>query len=156
MDQLDRLLAIEEIKKLKARYFRCVDAQDAEGFANVFTPDGVLDMRFVNEAPNLAGTGPASAASTAVLEGRAAIVKAVKAVRGLWISAHHGHMPEIEFESDNRATGIWSMEDFVVNVPGTPEFKIHGRGLYHETYERLQTGWHIKYSKLTRLHLQLG
>src|SRR5262245_25324038 len=122
MDALERLLALEEIKQLKARYFRCVDTQDAEGFGHVFSPDGVLDMRFVNAAPNLVGAGPASAASTAVLEGRAAIIAAVKAVRGLWISAHHGHMPEIEFESDVRATGIWAMEDFVVNVPGTPVF----------------------------------
>ena len=32
MTTVDELLAIEEIKQLKARYFRCVDTKDWEGF----------------------------------------------------------------------------------------------------------------------------
>ncbi len=34
---------IEEIKKLKARYFRALDAQDWELYASVFAPDVVVD-----------------------------------------------------------------------------------------------------------------
>jgi len=35
---IDRLLAIEDIKILKARYFRFVDSKDEEGLASLFMP----------------------------------------------------------------------------------------------------------------------
>ncbi len=38
------LLAIEEIKALKARYFRCMDTKDWDGFAALFTIDASLDV----------------------------------------------------------------------------------------------------------------
>lgn len=45
MDPLEELLAIEEIRKLKARYFRALDAKDWDAFAGVFAPDAVQDLR---------------------------------------------------------------------------------------------------------------
>ena len=39
----DELDAIEQIKKLKARYFRCMDTKDWDGFQNVFTADATMD-----------------------------------------------------------------------------------------------------------------
>ena len=44
MDAAEQLLAIEEIKQLKARYFRSMDTKDWEGFASVFAPNAVLDV----------------------------------------------------------------------------------------------------------------
>ena len=44
MDEVERLIAIEEIKHLKARYFRCMDTKDWDGLAGVFAPDAVMDM----------------------------------------------------------------------------------------------------------------
>jgi len=44
MNDIEKLLAIEEIKNLKARYFRCVDTKDWHGFKAVFAPDGRLDF----------------------------------------------------------------------------------------------------------------
>lgn len=41
--QLQALEDIEAIKKLKARYCQCADERDAEGFASLFTEDGVFD-----------------------------------------------------------------------------------------------------------------
>jgi len=37
--------AIEEIKQLKARYFRCMDTKDWAGYLNVFTPDAKIDSK---------------------------------------------------------------------------------------------------------------
>jgi hypothetical protein len=34
---------IEEIRKLKARYFRFLDAQDWDNYAQIFAPDVVFD-----------------------------------------------------------------------------------------------------------------
>src|SRR6185312_2545365 len=45
MDLAERLAAIEEIKALKARYFRCMDEKDWPGLQAVFTPDVVCDFR---------------------------------------------------------------------------------------------------------------
>ena len=44
MDAIERLDAVEQIKQLKARYFRCMDTKDWDGFAAVFGPDAVMDM----------------------------------------------------------------------------------------------------------------
>ena len=42
---VDVLWAIEEIKRLKARYFRCMDTKDWVGFEALFAVDAVFDMR---------------------------------------------------------------------------------------------------------------
>ena len=41
---LRRLLDIEEIKRLKARYFRTLDHKDWDGFGRVFARDAVLEV----------------------------------------------------------------------------------------------------------------
>ena len=48
---MNRLLAIEEIKQLKARYFRFLDTKDWAGLTTVFTPDAVSNPS-VNGVPN--------------------------------------------------------------------------------------------------------
>jgi hypothetical protein len=42
MDPLNRLVAIEEIKQLKARHARVVDTKRWESLADVFTEDAVM------------------------------------------------------------------------------------------------------------------
>ena len=44
MDDIERLVAVEEIRQLKARYFRCMDTKDWAGLTDVFAPDAVMDM----------------------------------------------------------------------------------------------------------------
>src|ERR1700743_3740067 len=43
MTENEQILALEEIKKLKARYFRCLDTKDWAGYLDVFTPDAIID-----------------------------------------------------------------------------------------------------------------
>src|SRR6266487_3963844 len=52
VNTVERLEAIEEIKQLKARYFRCMDRKDWDGFASVFAPDARMDVsgELANEA----------------------------------------------------------------------------------------------------------
>ena len=45
MTELERLTALEEIRKLKARYFRALDTKDWAGLQALFLPDAVLDVR---------------------------------------------------------------------------------------------------------------
>jgi hypothetical protein len=43
MTDTERLLAIEEIKQVKARYFRCMYMKARDGFTAVFSPDTSVD-----------------------------------------------------------------------------------------------------------------
>ena len=56
-DPLQQLLDIEAIKQLKARYFRCMDTKDWDGFRDVFTVDAVLEAegRVREGGDNIAG-----------------------------------------------------------------------------------------------------
>jgi hypothetical protein len=129
---LERLSHIEEIKRLKASYFRSVDSKDWAAFAAVFTDDATLEV----DRP----------VGTAKFVSPPAIVTMVsKFLRGA-SSVHFGHMPEIQVESAERATGIWSMEDRL----SWPDRYFHGFGHYHEQYVRDRHGWRIHYCRLIR------
>jgi SnoaL-like domain len=136
MDDVERLVAMEEIKQLKARYFRCLDTKDWAGFEAVFTEGAVLDMS--EEAGDVVHGAPAIAA---YVHGHVGPVETV----------HHGHMPEITLTSPSTATGIWAMEDVLRWPPDGPIESMHGYGHYHETYERVKGEWRIARLRLTRL-----
>ena len=45
MDRLEMLWAMEEIRQLKARYFRFLDTKDWVGMRTIWTADAVFDAR---------------------------------------------------------------------------------------------------------------
>ena len=142
---IERLIAIEEIKQLKARYFRCMDTKDWPGLQAVFSDDAELDMR--GEAADK------SKAATELVVGAANIMPFIRNAVLELVTVHHGHMPEITLTSETTATGIWSMEDKLRWPKGSRIREMHGYGHYRETYERLPAGWRIKSLKLTRLRV---
>ena len=147
MTDIERLLAIEEIKQLKARYFRCIDTKAFEELRTVFAEDAVFDFREALHDPLLGyaeGVDP-----TPPVEGLDNIVDAVGDALKVAQSVHQGHMPEIELTSDTTAKGIWPMEDYVLNG----DFEFRGYGHYRETYEKTPDGWRIKTSLITRLRV---
>jgi hypothetical protein len=145
MDALERLIAAEEIKQLKARYFRCMDTKDWDGFAEVFAPDAVMDMSGEMRDPNAKGTG--------ITTGGPKIAAFVRRVVDPVVTVHHGHMPEIEVTSPTTARGVWAMEDKLRWPEGGAIKTMHGYGHYHETYERTDAGWRIKTITLARLRV---
>lgn len=130
---------VEEIKKLKARYFRGLDSKDWDLYADVFTEDVVVDLSAM-------GGGYKGE----VYRGRD---RFMAYARGLTLvqSVHHGHMPEIELTSATTATGVWSMEDYNLWEDGRQN---HGYGHYLETYEKTDGRWRIKTMKLSYLRLE--
>jgi uncharacterized protein (TIGR02246 family) len=136
VDALDRLVAIEDIRRLKARYFRCVDTKDWDGLATIFTTDGVFTTAGRPDEP---------------LEGSAEIVRFLSTAMADVDSVHHGHMPEIDITSPTTATAIWAMEDLLRWPPGGPRRSQHGWGHYRETYEKVDGQWRIRTSVLTKL-----
>ncbi len=134
--------AVEAIKNLKARYYRCMDTKQWDGWNDVFAVDATLDTR--EEAPDLD-----------IVVGRDNIIAFVSNVLEGVTTCHHGHMPEIELTSETTATGIWAMEDHLWVNEGSelPYKSLHGYGHYHETYEKVDGSWYIKTLKLTRIRV---
>ena len=125
---------IEAIKRLKARYFRCLDTKDWAGLRAVFTDDLVADS---------------TEAGGQVVTGADAFITFLQEVLAGATTVHQGHMPEIELTSPTTATGIWALHDIVIWPTG---LRLDGHGHYHETYAKTDAGWRISTSRLTRLH----
>ncbi len=147
LSDLERLTAIEEIKQLKARYFRSMDTKDWEGLTAVFAPDAELDMQ--GEAADK------SKAAEGLVKGGETVGAFIRnAVHDL-VTVHHGHMPEIEIIDETTARGIWAMEDVLRWPEGGPVKTLHGYGHYHETYRKIDGAWRIQTSRLSRLRLDV-
>jgi hypothetical protein len=159
MNATDQLLAIEEIKRLKARYFRCVDTKDWAGLRAVFAT-GTLGIDLSGAHTPVDHTGspvifdgvvPPAPNPASQYDNAEAFVVMVERTLGAASVIHHGHMPEIEVTSPTTARGVWSMEDMIRWPGGAGE--LHGYGHYHETYELTAEGWRIRTLRLTRLRV---
>ena len=138
LTDLERYRAIEEIKELKARYFRHIDGKDWDSWQEVFATDAELIVSFE-------GDGPGTPDNPVV--GSAEIVAFVRPSIDALVTVHHGHMPEIELTSPTTARGVWAMED-LLSLPDGSAQVLHGWGHYHETYERIDGQWRIIPGKL--------
>jgi SnoaL-like domain len=137
---LHNLQEIEQIKHLKARYFRFLDAKQWTDWRTCFTDD--LHFFAGQDAQPLAPSADEFVAYVS------------KLLAGT-VTVHHGHMPEIELTSATTATGIWAMFDWVDwSQTATPERTFQGYGHYVEEYEKGVDGqWRIKRVRLTRLRV---
>ena len=138
-EQLQRLLAIEEIKQLKARYFRFLDTKQWDQWATVFATDVRMEV-------------PEAAVE---LDGRDAVVRNVSAALEGAQTVHHGHMPEIEITGPDTARGTWAMFDYVEWPAGEGGSRVglQGFGHYHEHYVREDGEWRIAKIRLERVRL---
>jgi len=131
-----RLLALESIKQLKARYCRLLDTQKWPELRELFTADAVIEFEFPEM--RFSNADEFVALSIEALEGACTV--------------HHVHSPEIELLSDESARGIWAMDD-LVERPGADASSWHGYGNYHEEYRCVGGGWKIASLRLTRLRV---
>ena len=140
VDDVERLLAIEDICALKARYFRCMDERDWDGLAATMAPD----LAF--EHPTIGRHASAAAALEAVKE----------RLCSLAFTVHQGGMPEIDVHSSEQASGIWSLHSVVMpqGAAGGRPALIHGYGRYFDEYRRIDGEWRI--SGLRLVHLYKG
>ncbi|MET0544748.1 MAG: nuclear transport factor 2 family protein [Caulobacterales bacterium] len=153
MNLAEKLWAIEEIKKVKAKYYRLMDSKKFEEMDAIFTKEAILDVRQSTDITADLST-PMSESTPNYMIGRDAILHVMRTVGGVMLSMHHGHMPEIELESDTRATGIWAMED-LVEWPGGGGYAgmLHGFGWYYDTYLFEEGRWRIHHSQLRRIRV---
>lgn len=157
MDELEKLVATNEILKVKARYFRCMDQRDWDCYEACFTDDCEFDVSLADIVPEI-GTIPDHSAGASidgwVQHGAKAIRKFVSELLVGIRTVHHGHMAEIEIESPTRATAIFAMEDLLDYPPGYPQSHVRGHGHYYETYEKVDSQWKIRSLRLTRLRVE--
>jgi len=152
MDDLARLVAIEEIKTLKSRYFHALDRKNMTAYAATFTDDAEVDVRGVmsteEQGETLAGFD-----EKAVLVGGKAMAELVATTMGDIKTVHYGYMPQIEIMSETTAKGMWGLEDRLWYPEGAPHRFFHGFGHYHETYRKTADGWRIASMRITRLRI---
>ena len=136
---VEQLWDIEQIKQLKARYFRYLDSKDWDSFETLFTDDCVHFL-------------PQESAKTAVSNEE--YLADLRSMLDGGLTVHHGHMPEITLLSDTEAEGIWAMFDYVqTDLPDGP-VSIQGYGHYFETYRKGPDGtWKISSKRNVRLRL---
>ena len=114
MDLVAKLIAIEEIKQLKARYFRTMDTRDFDAMAQVFARDIRFDCTDGSRHTPVGGEpigeiGP-------ITEGRDAVMTWIRAAFANSTSVHHGHCHEVTIDSDTEAHGVIAMEDFIYEL----------------------------------------
>jgi hypothetical protein len=133
------LEALEEIRRLKYRYFRTLDLKLWDEYADTFTLDAVGHY------------GTKVYGDLEPLRGRETIVDFMRdKLSGGIITMHVAQHPEIDVAGD-RAEGSWGFEDTVI----APDFRvlIRGAGYYHDRYRRDDDGvWRIAETRYDRIY----
>lgn len=140
---LRRLLDLQAIHELKARYCRFVDTKQWDRLRTLFASE----TRFEGF-----GSAPTGADVDAFIGGIS--TRLARAV-----SIHHCHMPEIVFTGPDSARGIWAMMDLLQfplseaprEAPGSRGFRAFGH--YEEAYRREGDVWLFCFLRLTRLRI---
>jgi hypothetical protein len=136
-----KLWEIEQIKQLKARYLRCLDEHRWDELRGLLTDDFQMIVNLDPSGDNIYKFNSVDdfiGQVSASLEGVSHV--------------HHGHMPEITLEGEDRASGVWAMNDYLVH----PQQVTNGYGHYRERYVRGADGaWRIAHLHLTRLRLEV-
>ena len=121
------LVEIEQIKRLKYRYLRCLDQKLWDEIAECFTPDAIA----------------AYSGGGYTFEGRDAIVDFLRRSMGAetFHSSHKMHHPEIDLTGPDSAHGVWALDDVVVMTDF--ELTVRGCSFYDDEYEKRDGAWRI-------------
>ena len=131
--------ALEEIRRVKYRYLRCVDLKLWDEIAEVFTEDATVDY------------GTKALGEPIKLAGRAEIVKFLRDSLGPDIlTTHFASQPEIDIDGDT-ASGTWSFKDTVIATQY--HVLIEGAAFYTDRYARGADGrWRIAHTGYVRTY----
>lgn len=151
MDDITKLIAIAEIRDLKARYFRAIDEKDAALLRGTFARDVELDYRGATTDPNTGDNAASDATGEKLVGADASVAVLIPSLQDL-VTVHHASEPEIEIIDAVNARAIWPMVDRL-QFPRGPHRGMTGYGHYRETYVKEDGQWRIKTLRLTRLRL---
>lgn len=137
MNPTQKLQSMEEIRRVKARFFRCVDTQRWDDLREVFADDVEIDLTAI-------GGG--------VLEGADAFVQFLREILSEATTIHLGHTPEITVTSPTTASAIWMLHDILI-VGGT---RTSSYGHLHDEYIEQDGTWLIARSVVTQILRETG
>jgi hypothetical protein len=122
------LQELEAIKRLKYRYMRCVDQKRWDELAECFVPEATC----------------AYADGQLSYRGRDAILGFLRGAmdRPGFYSSHRVTQPEIELTSPSTASGVWALEDTILDVG--LGLTIRGAGFYRDEYVKRDGAWRIR------------
>lgn len=150
MYSLNAIEAVEDIRQVKARYWRGVDSGDGALVRSILTRDCTLDFRGCCTDPR-SGTDFLPAMNV-VMRGRESWKSdALSEI----VSVHHGHQSEIELSGADSARGTWAFTDRLYMPAGAPFHVLVGFGYYHDTYRREADGWKIDTCRISRLRVEV-
>ncbi len=129
------LVEIEQIKRLKYKYLRCLDQKLWDEMAECFVADATA----------------AYSGGKYSYEGRDAILGFLVNSMGAesFLSSHRVHHPEIELKGETSATGTWSLQDTVIDTQW--DIIIRGAAFYEDTYSKADGTWRISHTGYKRL-----
>jgi len=121
---LEKLKALEAIHLLKARRDRAADTKDWALYESLHA----VDHHSYN------GDYPAWTTAAEMIANTRRIMENLTTL-------HHSHTPEITFETDSRAKGIWAMKGMSLWKQGETDHWFLAFGHYFETYEKRAGVW---------------
>jgi hypothetical protein len=130
-ERVARLEAMLELMTLEAEYARAWDTGDADGWAAVFTDDGVFELRGSAGRP------------TRTYEGRLALCEFCQVVNAEWTGLHLMHVPQLTVDGEE-ARGRVHFEWTSV-ARGQSTHTVQGRtyGYYDVRYRHTANGWRM-------------
>ena len=133
------LAALEEIRRVKYRYLRCVDLKLWDEIGEVFTGDATVDY------------GTKALGEPIRLTGRDEIVAFLRDSLGPdIITVHFASQPEIDIDGEE-ASGTWSFKDTVIATQF--DVLIEGAAFYEDRYARGADGrWRIAHTGYVRTY----
>ena len=131
----EELKITENVRSVKARYFRFTDSKSWSELATIFCKEASLGGV---EGPSFTGVDN--------------IVELIRRGTDRVTTVHHGHCHEVWVDSPTQARGVIAFEDLGFSKK-TDELVMHGYGHYHETYRKLDGEWLFATIHLRRLRL---
>jgi len=125
---------LEAIKRLKYRYFRCLDLKLWDEMAGCFAPDATVDY----------GGGRCRVDGVDAIIGflRESLARETGA-----LGYHHGHHPEIELTGDTTARGVWALDNYLFNAARKRGVRI--AAYYRDEYVKRDGEWRIRHTGYT-------
>lgn len=137
------LVEIERIKQLKYAYLRAVDLKLWDELAATLTDD--VTCSYSDGKHSYSGRQAVMGFLSEALKDSGIVTK------------HQCHHPEISFQSETVATGIWYLTDLVIN-PGNPDAEkpvppitLQGTGFYEDHYRKENGRWLIAHTGYERV-----
>jgi hypothetical protein len=148
-DAVQELLDIEAIKRLKASYFRAMDAQDWEAFGNLLTDD--FEVIFAVPAEQFFPPDATELPDGRMQADKKRLLAWMRDTAAGMKTVHHAHMPVIDITGADTATGWWSMTDYTGWQGESGPMWMRSYGSHQETYARGDDGrWRIRHSVFER------